>query len=321
MILCFFCFPTTPSLSGPWSYTYTEQLIWDTAAELGWPWSPSKHFPFSTVFTYIGFVWDLNAKTVHIPDKKKTKFLAKLLVWDAGNSVTALECDSIIGTLNHCCNVVVGGRSHLPTLYRFRASFKNLQNSHSLHKITKSVASDISWWCTCLSAEWCGMAITCKPTPHVSKIFVDASTSWGIGFIMDGKWLAWPLILGWKTDDRDIGWAEMVAVELALCAVIKSGIQNTHLIFRSDNSGVVGAMKVAMSRNYQQNGILRCIIFLCQEHAIWITTDWVPSLNNLADGPSRGEFPPATDLFPFPPRVPYHLKSFIKPSINHLDLK
>jgi hypothetical protein len=119
----FFCFPTTPSLSGPWTYTYTEQLIWDIATELGWPWSPLKHFLFNTIFMYIGFVWDLDTKTIHIPDKK-TKFLAKLLVWDAGNSVTALKCDSIINTLNHCCNVVVGGCSHLPTLYHFHASFK-----------------------------------------------------------------------------------------------------------------------------------------------------------------------------------------------------
>jgi hypothetical protein len=80
-------------------------------------------------------------------------------------------------------------------------------------------------------------------------------------------------------------------------------------------------MKVAMSCNYQQNSILWRIVFLCQEHAIWITTDRVSSLNNLADGPSRSDFPPATDLFPFPLRVPYHLKSFIKPSVNHLDLK
>jgi hypothetical protein len=100
------------------------------------------------------------------------------------------------------------------------------------------------------------MAITCKPVLHVSEIFVDASTSWGIGFIMDGRWLAWPLIPSWKSDDRDIGWAEMIAVELALCAIITAGIQNAHLIFHSNNSGVVGTMKVAMSCNYQQNSIL-----------------------------------------------------------------
>jgi len=256
MILCFFLFPNCSFTVRPWTYTYTEQLIWDIATELGWPWSPSKHFAFSSIFTYIGFIWDLNAKTVHIPDKKNTKFLAKLLVWDVGNSVTTLECDSIIGTLNHCCSVVIGGYSHLPTLYHFCASFKNLQNLHSWHKIMKSVTSDISWWHAHLSAEWCGMAITCKPAPHVSEIFVDASTSWGIGFIMDGKWLAWPLIPGWKSDNCDIGWVEMVAVELALHAIITAGIQNAHLIFCSDNSGVVGAMKVAMSCNYQQNGIL-----------------------------------------------------------------
>jgi hypothetical protein len=317
----FFRYPTSISTSGPWSYTYSEKLIWDIAAELGWPWSPSKHFPFKTTFTYIGFTWDLEAKTVHIPDKKKQKFLAKLHNWEVGSTVTALKCESVIGTLNHCCNVIVGGRSHLPELYRFRAGFKvNSWNIHSRHRITTPISDDISWWRSRLSADWCGMKVACAPTPHASEIFIDASTSWGIGFIMDGKWLAWELIPGWKTDDRDIGWAEMVAVELGLRAVIAAGIRSSHIIFRSDNTGVVGAMQVSMSRNHQKNGILRRIIFLCQEHDIWITTNWVPTLDNPADDPSRALFPPTSQLFAFPPNIPYHLKNFVRPSVSLRDL-
>ena len=97
----------------------------------------------------------------------------------------------------------------------------------------------------------CPMEGACAPTPHPSEIFIDTSTSWGIGFVMDGKWLAWELIPGWKTDDRDIGWAEMVAVELGLCATIAAGIHSPHLISRSDNTGVIGAMRVSMSHNHQ----------------------------------------------------------------------
>ena len=212
-------------------------------------------------------------KTVHILDKKKQKFLAKLHNWEVGSTVSALECESMIGTLNHCCNVIVGGRSHLPKLYHFHAGFKvNTHNILSHHRITKPFLDDISWWKSHLSADWCGIKIMCAPTPHPSEIFIDTSTSWGIGFIMDGKWLAWELILGWKMDDWDIGWAEMVAVELSLCAIIATDICSSHIIFHSDNTGVAGAMWMSMSHNHQQNGILCWIIFLCQEHDIWITT-------------------------------------------------
>jgi hypothetical protein len=244
----------------------------------------------------------------------------KLRNWQMGNSITALDCESVIGTLNHCCNVVIGDHSHLPKLYRFCAGFKDIHNIHLHHRVTKTITDDVSWWQSQLSVDWCGMKVACAPTQHASKMFIDTSTSWGIEFIMDRKWLAWQLILGWKTDDRDIGWAEIVAVELGLHAVIAAGIRSSHLIFHSDNAGVVGAMRVSMSRNHQQNGILQWIVFLCQEHNIWITTNWVLTLDNLADNPSRAVFPPASQLYTSPPPIPYHLKNFVQPSISGSDL-
>ena len=60
---------------------------------------------------------------------------------------------------------------------------------------------------------------------------MDASTSWGIGFWMEGKWIAWQSIPGWKNDGRDIGWLEMVAIEPALHAVIGVGHKDVHLVF------------------------------------------------------------------------------------------
>jgi len=65
---------------------------------------------------------------------------------------------------------------------------------------------------------------------------MDASTSWGVGFWMEGKWIAWRSIPGWKSDGQDIGWLEMVTVELALHTVIGAGYKDVHLVFRSDNS-------------------------------------------------------------------------------------
>ena len=106
----------------------------------------------------------------------------------------------------------------------------------------------------------------------------------------------------------------MVAVELGLHTLIAAGIQSAHLIFRFDNSGVVDAMRVSMSRNHQQNDILRKIIFLCQENDIWVTTNWISTTMNPADKPSRGVLP--SELFSFPPSVPPHLKAFVHPPVS-----
>ena len=98
--------PVEVSPSGPWSYPFDESIIWDTAAELGWPWSADKWAPFASSFHYIGFDWDLRLKTISIPDSKRSKFLEKLSAWKPGHSVNHRLCLSLIGSLNHCSVVI-----------------------------------------------------------------------------------------------------------------------------------------------------------------------------------------------------------------------
>lgn len=205
----------------------------------------------------------------------------------------------------------MAGRSHLASLYRFASKFAISSSRFELRTVPNSVASDMAWWRSQLSSAWCGMPITIPPTAHPVPIFVDASTSFGIGFWWDGRWLAWRLLEGWRDEGRDIGWAEMVAIELGLRCVISAGFRNAHFILRSDNQGVVGAFKAGMSRNSQQNSILRRIIFLFQEHSLWFSTVWVASADNLADAPSRGILQPSAKRFAHPPRIPFHLHSFV----------
>jgi hypothetical protein len=103
----------------------------------------------------------------------------------------------------------------------------------------------------------------------------------------------------------------MVAVELAYLTVIESGLIDTHIILRSDNQGVVGALKNDSSQNHQQNAVLHCIISYTQAHGIWLTTKWISTNDNPADSPSRGSFPVTSTRFPFQAKIPFKLKPFI----------
>jgi hypothetical protein len=150
-------------------------------------------------------------------------------------------------------------------------------------------------------------------------LFVDASSSWGIGLILNGKWLAWEFKRGWKSDGREIGWAEMVAVELAVRTLITTKITNRHIVVRSDNQGVVGALTAGRSHGTQQNAILREIVKLIQGHNLWISAIWVATHENPTDGPSRGKFPDRRSLHPFPPRIPHHLKNLVNLSVDYHD--
>jgi hypothetical protein len=315
----FFRYPSQRCSDGTFEFNYSSKLIWKIADELGWPWAPEKFVDFSSQFTYIGFSWNLSAKFVELPEKKKTKYLERISTWTLKSTHTMKEAEIIIGTLNHICLVVPEGRAHLVSLFKFRGGFKDVRHGEVKHRLPTDAANDIVWWRNRLQERSVGIKIIRPPTPMTNDLFVDASTGWGIGLVLDGRWLAWEFQDGWKSDERDIGWAEMVAVELAIRTLITAKFANCHIRVQSDNQGVVGALKAGRSRGTQQNLILREIVKIIQEYELWISTVWISTSENPADNPSRGIFPSRDLLYAFPPKIPFHLTKFIRNSVQYHD--
>lgn len=113
----FFHFPKSKVADGSFTYSYDESLVWKVAEELGWPWAPKKFVPFSFSFLYIGFLWDLNNKTVQLPFDKKVKYMARVLPHTLPEAVMTLDkTEELIGTLNHICMVLPTGRNRLVSL-------------------------------------------------------------------------------------------------------------------------------------------------------------------------------------------------------------
>ena len=137
--------------------------------------------------------------------------------------------------------------------------------------------------------------------------------------VWDNQWLAWQLKEGWDTSGQNIGWVEMVA-DLAVKSMVCAGLSHCHIIIRSDNAGVVGALAADKSWSSQQNLILQHIISLFQSHNIGVTVKWVPTTHNLADGPSQGIFPPHNQIFAFLLSIPLYLSAFVHKAIKYSDL-
>ena len=125
--------------------------------------------------------------------------------------------------------------------------------------------------------------------------FSDASSGFGIGIVISNKWRAWQLVPSWKTDGRDIGWAEAVGFELlarALCTTAKPG---QHFRVFRDNKGVVKGWWKGRSRNWETNKVFRRIHDLADAHQCLFITHYVASRENPADGrtlPSNCSSPP-----------------------------
>jgi hypothetical protein len=169
--------PLSRSSDGTFDFRYSADLIWQIADNLGWPWAPEKFVDFSTTFNYIGFKWDLSAKVVELPEKKKAKYLERISTWTRSSTHTLKEAEIIIGTLNHVSLVIPEGRSHLVSLYRFRGGFKDHGPAELKHKLSTSAAEDINWWRLHLQSDFLGMKIVRPPEPLDNSLCVDASTT------------------------------------------------------------------------------------------------------------------------------------------------
>ncbi|KAJ3502155.1 hypothetical protein NLJ89_g9015 [Agrocybe chaxingu] len=160
-----------------------------------------------------------------------------------------------------------------------------------------------------------------KPLP---QIFVDAS-AYGVGLIFDNFWLAWtftpdhPLIPLGPDDKIIMSWAELIAVELGVLTLLAAGHQNVKITLRSDNEGVVMALKKrAWTPRFGLNDILQRVLRLCDEGEIDLRPLWIWTKKNPADGPSRGVYPERWQMFKHQPDIPKHLAGFlqaVEPSI------
>ena len=163
--------------------------------------------------------------------------------------------------------------------------------------------------------------------PHPSssqgrlEIFVDASGS-GIGFVFQTRWLAWTFK---KTPKIPLGgdgrivmsWAELLAVEVGLRALIAAGHQSTSITVFSDNTGVIDALnKKSWCPKHGLEESLQIILNLCGEYRIELRPRWVSTKDNLADKPSRGIFPPRSLSFKFPPKLPERLWDLLELAVQ-----
>ena len=112
------------------SYDYfNRDNLFDLISELGFPWHPDKgdqYFVF--IFTFIGFLWDLEHKHISLPEEKRLKYLYRLedfLNTYCRRLTPRVKVKSIHGTLCHIAFVYAHGKTHLPPISNFMSSYHN----------------------------------------------------------------------------------------------------------------------------------------------------------------------------------------------------
>ncbi|CDO75102.1 hypothetical protein BN946_scf185010.g27 [Trametes cinnabarina] len=312
-------YPSGGSAEEGWTYTHSVNDIFRLAGVIGVPLHQDKWTPHASRAEYAGFLWNVDDKTVSLSEKKRSKYLHRVVeaiqVSRGGSARLDLKTvQKLNGTLSHCAFVYPQGRTFLSGLYAFAASFRN---EFAPRYPPKSVISDLSWWRDLLSQPSAKRTLLPRMPLADMDLWVDASSSWGIGLVMGDTWDAWRWAVPyeiWHADARDIGWAEMVAIELALRSLDQNGLRNANVLLRSDNEGVVHAFKRGRSRNFQVNLSIRRTEALCMARNIVVQPVYVNTKINRADPVSRGS--PGPGLVRA--KAVFELSQELKPYLVHV---
>jgi hypothetical protein len=282
--------------SPPFSYSVELEDICDFGRDLGFSFAKEKLVDFGPTAKYLGFLWCWDSREVLIPDEKRTKYLNAVMLAQSNDSISLESLRSLCGKLSHVAMIVLEGRVNLRALWRMLANMESKKiHGKVTWKLLDSQQKDLGWWEAKLGEPRIGIQLCTMATPDDSfGLFCDASTSFGIGIVIEGKAEAFQFKPGWQTVggiSRDIGYAEFAALHFVLFFFFSSRrIRNHHIKVHSDNAGVVGAWKNRSSKNPEQNEILGHILRMLISRQCFMTLEYVRSADNPADGPSRGIF-------------------------------
>jgi hypothetical protein len=108
-------------------YEYDRKEALSRISSLHVPWHKDKgDLVFLYITNFIGFCWDLPDRHVSLPEEKRLKFHNRVRIFldcFSDHQCSLLDIQKIHGSLCHVAFVYFQGRSRLPSLSNFIASF------------------------------------------------------------------------------------------------------------------------------------------------------------------------------------------------------
>ncbi|KAG8789291.1 hypothetical protein FRC15_010127 [Serendipita sp. 397] len=295
--------------------------------KLGYRTNRDKDQEFTEIITYLGFQWNFRDRTVALTEKKKVLYVESLdEVLARQPHVMSLEdLVELNGRLTHTCQVFPQGRGRLRSFIKEisrRGGYGNPSSKSKENRIEEledTVVNDMKWWRNTLQAN---IPMQLKDKPDLSDnwvIYTDACSDWGIGVVINNQWDRWKLADNWDLDgERHIGWAEGIAVEVAVHVLFSQFRipRGTHIRIWCDNKGFVDSWQRGASRNWDQNTIITRVLEEVLNQECYVTLEYTPGKDNPADAPSRGKEQPGMRRVAWGHRVvPDHLRGVLTPGL------
>ena len=242
------------------------------------PIGPNKTYAVSTTLEFLGVLLDSQKMIACLPPDKLARTKLELCSWQSKKSCTLRELQSLIGTLQFACRVLVPGRAFLQRMINLTCA---VREPHHHIKLNSSFQKDVAMWLVFLD-QWDG-----------SNIFLDIATihSPTLEFSTDASdlWLqgAWSKQFHAYPEQHSIAWKELFPVYLA-CQVWGPLLSDKRIILWCDNISVTHILHTKSNKVTKIMDLVRNITLQTLTYNFTLNAQHVPGLDNsVSDALSR----------------------------------
>ena len=252
-------------------------------AELGVPLAMDKLEGPTDRLTFLGIELDTRAGVLRLPTDKLSRIKELLAEWSARKSCRRQQLESLIGSLQHACQVVRPGRAFLRRAIDLLRTPSATKGHHHL-RLNREFRADLLWWKT-FASHWNGVAMFPAPRQPAFTATSDASGGWGCGGWSNSSWfqLRWPA----AARSCHISFKELFAGLIA-AAVWGRRWKGSRVQWLCDNQPAVCAVSKRSCRDQDMMHLIRCLFFLEAWFNFELVAGHLPGRENgLADDLSR----------------------------------
>ena len=249
----------------------------------------SKTVGPSQVIEFMGIVLDSVRMEARLPQDKLARINELLSSFKKRRSVRLVELQSLIGTLQFACKVVVPGRTFLQRAINLT---RGVPSRFHHVRLNREFFKDLDMWKVFLM-KWNGRSFflesSTTPSPDL-ELYTDAASTIGFGGFFQGKWFQghWPPHLHLdKGKGISIEWQELFPIVVA-CAIWHPFFAGKRLQFWCDNESVVSIINSGHSKAPRIMDLVRFLVLISMRHNFLVRARHVPGVSNeIADALSR----------------------------------